>query len=92
MKESNANMLVLTMFLEDQFGKLVSEEVKDEVLNTLQSYWIDVHSTREQIHGWSETGLLRKEDYQMMIKHKFPLLRLCKGHWKVRQLWTNYIG
>ena len=91
-KDPDVNAPVLSMFLEDQFGKLVSEEVKDEVLDALQSYWIDVHNTGEKIRGWSETGLLRKDDFQTTMERKFPLLRLCEGHWKVRQLWTNYTG
>ena len=89
-KEMDANRPILSMFMEDQFGTPVPADVRDEVYNTVQSYWIDVCSEGEEVHGWTTTGLRRKEDFQDMMERKFPWLKLCGGRWKSKQLWINY--
>lgn len=91
-KDSDINAPIFSIFMEDEFGVLVSDEVKDEVLDTLQSYWIDVHDSGELICNWKETGFRRKEDFLATMERKFPWLRLCEGHWKTKQLWINYFG
>ena len=83
---------VLSIFMEDQSGKAVSEEVKDEVLDTLQSYWINVHDSRETVCSWTDTGLVRKDNFLATMERKFPWLKLCEGCWKTKQLWINYFG
>lgn len=91
-KDSDSNPPILSMFMEDEFGDPISDGVKEEVYDTLQSYWIDVHDSGEPVRGWSETGLRRKDHFQVSMERKFPWLKLCEGHWKVKQLWINYFG
>ena len=86
----DANSPVLSLFMEDQFGNPIPDEVKERVSDTLHSYWIDVHNSGEPVRPWSETGLRRKDDFQVTMERKFPWLKLCEGHWKAKQLWINY--
>ena len=89
-KELDANAPILSMFMEDRFGELVLANVRDEVHNAIQSYWIDIRSDGEEVHCWTSTGLWRKEDFQDMMERKFPWLKPCSGHWRSKQLWINY--
>ena len=86
------NVPVLSMFMEDEFGKPVLADVRDEVYDTIQSYWINIHDNGGEVHGWTNTGLQRKEDFQDTMERKFPWLKLCEGCWKSKQLWINYFG
>ena len=91
-KDSDSYPPILSMFMEDEFGNPISDGVKEEVYDALQSYWIDLHDSGEPVRGWSETGLRRKDDFQVSMERKFPWLKLCEGHWKAKQLWINYFG
>ena len=31
-----------------------------------------------------------REEFRTTLEGKYPWLRLCNGHWKIQQLWTNY--
>jgi hypothetical protein len=91
-KDLDLNAPILSLFMEDQAGNPISEEVRADVYDTIQSYWIDVRDDGEQVRLWKETGLRRKEDFLAKMERKFPWLKLCEGHWKTKQLWINYFG
>ncbi|KAF9786841.1 hypothetical protein BJ322DRAFT_1019419 [Thelephora terrestris] len=81
---------VLTLFFEDETSVLVSDEVKVQVRGDLLAYWIDMANDGERLVAYNCLGLKRREDYRQTMENKYPWLRLCEGHWKVRQIWINY--
>ena len=43
--------------------------------------------------SYNKLSFMRREDYRKTMEGKYPWLRLCEGHWKVRQLWiSNWKG
>ena len=81
---------VLTLFFEDEFGERVSPGIGEEVRGDLTAYWIDMLKDGELPLHYSGLGLKRREDFRKTMEDKYPWLRLCEGHWKVRQIWVNY--
>jgi hypothetical protein len=95
-KTKDPNSSILSLFMEDEFGKPVSDEVKEEVRGDLYGYWADVlndvNNTGEVLTRYKDLGFKRKEDFRKTMEGKYPWLRLCEGHWKVRQLWINHFS
>ncbi|KAF9784528.1 hypothetical protein BJ322DRAFT_1109247 [Thelephora terrestris] len=81
---------VLTLFFEDEFGVPVLADVKEEVQGDLTTYWVDMLQNSKLPMHYSGLGLNRQEDFRKTMEEKYPWLRLCEGHWKVRQIWVNY--
>ena len=90
---------IYSLFWEDEFGNVVSDEVKEAVRDDLYGYWTDVHkeckklTPREslgELTRYKDLGYKRKEDFRKIMEGKYPWLRLCAGHWKVKRLWMNH--
>jgi len=91
-KVKDSDSPILSLFFEDEFGELVSDEVKDEIRGDLYAYWTDMLNAKVIPGAYKSMGFERKEDYRKTMEGKFPWLRLCEGHWKVKQIWTNHIS
>jgi hypothetical protein len=89
-KVKDVNSSVLSLFFEDEFGDPVSAGVGEEVRGDLTAYWVDMLMEGEVPVHYSGLGLKRREDFRKTMEDKYPWLRLCEGHWKVRQLWVNH--
>ena len=87
---TNVASPLISIFFEDEFGNPVSDDVKQEVRGDLFAYWADMVKAGETPVQYSSLGLNRREDYRKTMEAKYPWLRLCDGHWKVRQIWINY--
>lgn len=81
---------ILTLFFETESGQPVASDAKDEVRKDLAAYWVDMLLSGERPTTYAGLGLKRREHYRITMEDKFPWLRLCDGHWKVRQIWINY--
>lgn len=81
---------ILSLFMEDEFGKPISDGVKDEIRGDLVGYWNDIHESGETVKNYTDLGFKRREDFRKTMEAKYPWLRLCDGHWKAKQLWINY--
>jgi hypothetical protein len=81
---------VLSAFMEDEFGKPISEAVKARVRSDIYSYWTDVHDSGEKLCNWTDIGLRRKDHYRRTFEERYPWLRLCEASWKVDHLWINH--
>lgn len=91
-KSDDLKLPIFSMFMEDEFGREISEDIKDTLRGDLGSYWSDIHDSGEILYNYTELGHHRKEHFRMTFESKYPWLRLCDGHWKVNQLWINYFG
>ena len=82
----------LCLYMEDESGRLVDSEVRDEVLADARGFWADCLRTGrgDELLGSKKYGLRIKEDFRLALEEKHPWLRLCSGHWKVYQIWTNH--
>ena len=89
-KDTDSVSPVLSLFMEDEFGQPVSDDVKKEVRGDIAGYWTDVHNSDEDLGNWKEIGFKRREDFRKTMEGKYNWLRLCEGHWKTKQLWVNY--
>ena len=91
-KVKNFDSPVLSLFMEDGFGRPISDEVKEEVRGDIFGYWNDMHDNGKILKNYTDLGFKRREDFRKTMEGKFPWLRLCEGHWKVKQLWINYFS
>ena len=91
-KVKNFNSPVLSLFMEDGFGQPILDEVKEEVRRDLFGYWNNMHNDGKILKNYMDLGFKRREDFHKTMEGKFPWLHLCKGHWKVKQLWINYFS
>jgi len=84
----------ITLYMEDEFGNPIDEDTKEELRGECNFYWNQVvfDGDGDSLQSWQDLGLKRKEDFRIFIEHKFPWLRLCAGHWKMKQVWVNYFG
>jgi len=83
---------ILGLFMEDEYGNSLPKDVKDEVRGDLYGYWTDLYNKGENPKNYKDLGFTAKEDFRKTLEGKYPWLRLCYGHWKVKQLWINYLG
>jgi len=89
MEKLDANAPILSMFLEDEFGRPISDDVKAQLLGDMQAYWKDL-ARSGQATSYSQAGFQVREEFRKTMEGKYPFLRLCEGHWKVYQMWINY--
>ena len=84
----------LTLFMEDEFGRPISEEVKEELRSDAMMYWNGVLEKGKgaSLKNYMDLGLEQKEDFRSTMENKYPWLRLCDGHWKTKQVWINYFS
>ena len=78
---------VLSIFMEDEFGNPIPKGIRRALRSDVYAFWIDLETPK--IEGYLETGLATKESFRKTMEGKYPWLRLCEGHWKVGQVWTN---
>ena len=85
------NAPVLSMFLEDEYGRPIPDDVKAQLLGDMQAYWKDLTCSKQiSSLNYSQIGYRVREDFRTTMDGKYPFLRLCEGHWKVSQMWINY--
>lgn len=83
---------IASAFLEDEHGHAVSDEVLKSVYKDVRGFFADKYSdpeTRGDLGPRDKIGLRIGEEFRVLFEGKYPWLRLCDGHWKVQQLWTN---
>ena len=90
LKPKDFDAPILSLFVEDEFGRPLPTEVKEEVRGDLQGYWTDLNNKGTEPKNYKELGFTIKEDFRKTMEGKYPWLRLGYGHWKVKQLWINY--
>ena len=84
----NVGAPILSLFLEDEFGRAVSDEIKAQLFGDMQGFWRDLPEDKRL--PYTQLGYQTKEAFRTLLEGKYPFLRLCEGHWKVNQLWVNY--
>ena len=91
-KAQHADSSISSAFLEDEFGHTVPEEVRKSVYKDVRGFFLDKSKnpeTRDELGPQDQIGLRLSEEFRIQLEGKYPWLRLCDGHWKVAQLWTN---
>ena len=90
-KATDIDEPVFSKWMEDEFGEPIIEPIRNNLREDAHSFWTDMYSGGEIPKTWNSTGLDRKESFRIVMEGKYPWLRLCHGHWKVRQLWINQL-
>lgn len=89
---SNIESSISALFLEDEHGRAVSDEVREAVYQDARGFLTDNAEnpeTRRELHSQSKLGFRIREEFRKTLEDKYPWLRLCEGHWKVPQIWQN---
>ena len=72
-KSDNLKLPIFSMFMENKFGREISEDIKDTLCRDLRSYWSDIHDSGEILYNYTELGHHRKEHFRMTFESK------CQG-------------
>lgn len=84
-----------TRFFVDQNGNAVSIDTANAARSTLRGILGDLdrheHLTSKSLKGkpcmtWSDMTELAEGYVIARLEHQYPLLKLCEGHWKAKQL------
>ena len=89
-KTKEVDSPVISLFYEDEFRNPISDEVKEQVRGDIAAYWINMIREGETLTHYHSLGFKRREHYRVTMEEKYPWLRLCEGHWKVKQIWINH--
>jgi hypothetical protein len=87
--ENNSNSAINSIFLEDERGFQISPELQLSLLGDVRGRWNDLRDEGSMPGPWRSMGFTIKEDFRKAVEGKYPFLRLCEGHWKIGQLWSN---
>jgi len=87
---TDSNSPIYSIFLEDEFGKLIPSAVQDSVRDNAASFWNGMHDAGNTPQTFSHTSLEVKDKFRSTLEGKHPWLRLCEENWKVNQVWRNY--
>ena len=70
------NAPVLSMFLEDEYGRPIPDDVKAQLLGDMQAYWKDLVCS-EQISSlnYSQISYQVREDFHTTMEGKYPFLQ-----------------
>lgn len=88
-RHNATNDAVYSMFMEDQFGDPIPEGERAALREDVHKFWIDLTASGQTPGKYSATGLKISEEFRVTIEGKYPWLRLCEAHWKVKQVWRN---
>jgi hypothetical protein len=83
---------VASAFMEDRTGRPVPDEVRAAVYSDVRGFFHDKNKnpeTRSELGPREQVGYSISEEFRKLMEDKYPWLRLCEGHWKAAQLWTN---
>jgi len=80
---------VYSIFMEDQFGNPIPGGVRTALREDVHKFWLDMIKEREVPTKYSKVGFKTSEDFRKTMEGKYQWLRLCEGHWKVKQVWRN---
>ena len=81
---------VLSCFLEDKDGDLISESQKKDLFAMVASYWQYLLGKNRAPKNFRRITLEIKLQWRALMESQFECLRFCDGHWKSDQIWINY--
>jgi len=81
---------VLSCFLEDKDGMLISESQKKDLFAMAASYWQHILDKNRAPKNFRRINLEIKLQWRGLMESQFECLRFCDGHWKSDQVWINY--
>lgn len=90
--KNTTSIPTLSTFIEDERGQPVDNEVRDTLFKDMRGFWNDRKDKNPPLTNWGNTGAEVSEEFRKLLEGKYPFLRLCSGHWKVAQLWSNYFS
>lgn len=87
--KSKNGIPINSVFLEDVRGMPVSKGIRDGILKDARGFWTDQKHDNHPPCNYNNTGVAMTEDFRKLLEGKYPILRLCEGHWKASQVWIN---
>ena len=86
---NDTDMAALSLFMEDGAGNPIPEEAKNDLRDAVYGFWREMIEKKEKPTVYKDASYRTREDFRVTMEGKFPWLRLCDGHWKVKQVWKN---
>jgi len=80
---------IFSIYMEDGFGVPIPEGIRDDLRDSVHGFWHEMIANGEPPTAYTNTPYRTKEDFRVTMEGKYPWLRLCEGHWKVKQVWKN---
>jgi hypothetical protein len=76
----------------DAFRDPIPEGVRTDLHTQVVTYWNQIFRQGVTPLPYDDNDADILDAFQTRMEKKFPWLRLCEGHWKVKQVWKNCYG
>jgi hypothetical protein len=81
-----------SIFMVDASGDPIPEGVRADLRTEVVTYWNQIFRKGITPLPYDDNDADILDQFRTRIEKKFPWLRLCEGHWKVKQVWKNCYG
>jgi hypothetical protein len=85
----DTDSLTYSIFMVDASGDPVPEGVRADLRTEVVTYWNQIFQKGITPLPYDDNDADILDQFRTRIEKKFPWLRLCEGHWKVKQVWKN---
>jgi len=88
-RRNDTKSTTFSLFMEDGTGAAIPEGIRDDLRDSVHGFWKEMTNKGKIPTNYSKVEYKTKEDFRVTMEGKYPWLRLCEGHWKVKQVWRN---
>jgi hypothetical protein len=81
---------VLSCFLEDENGNVISESQRCAITSTAGSFWWWLLENDRAPKTFRCANFEVQNQWRTFMESSFECLRYCENHWKADQIWINY--
>lgn len=85
----DTNSPTYSIFMVDASGDPIPEGVRGDLRTEVVTYWNQIFRRGITPLPYDDNDADILDEFRTRIEKKFPWLRLCEGHWKVKQVWKN---
>jgi hypothetical protein len=83
---------IICLFMEDEHGNVIPASTRRQVTRDLKAFWQGKYEKNERLDNLTHLGWDIRQEFRAVMETSYPWLRLCEGHWKADQLWSNHFS
>jgi len=88
-RHNGTDSTAYSFFMEDGSGVPIPEGVRDDLCDSVHGFWQEMLMKGKTPTPYTEAPYRTTEDFWVTMEGKYPWLRFCEGHWKVKSVWKN---
>lgn len=83
---------IIVQFWEGPDGNVIPHAQRPQVTRDARAIWQDMHEKGKRLDTLTKIGWDLLQDFRTRMELLHPWLRLCAGHWKADQIWSNHFS